>query len=157
MGLLLVAAVVLLIAALVLRSAHPNRALAIALVGIVGAFGAGALFLLDREPPAPASIDAAALALSDTRVEQDRYGRQLAGQIHNSSKLRLGTLTLKVTYKECAPEGACRVLDEEHPRLFLALPPEQTKGFSVLLAKAALLDQPHVSWECAIDSAQADF
>ena len=70
------------------------------------------------------------LALSDVAITQDRYGEQLSGRVTNASARRLGTLTLTVTYKECVAGGACRVLGEESPRLFLALPPGQTNGFS---------------------------
>src|SRR6478672_10132284 len=106
MGFLFAAAVVLLIAALVLHSAHPKRALAIAALGVAGLAVGVVLFLVDH----------------------DRYGAQLSGRVSNTSERRLGTLTLTVTYKECAPGGACRVLGEESPRLFLALPPGQTNG-----------------------------
>jgi hypothetical protein len=157
MGFLFAAAVVLLIAALVLHSAHPKRALAIAAVGIAGALAGVVLLLTDTEREAPASIPIAELSLADVAVSQDRYGAQLSGHVSNASARRLGTLTLTVTYKECAPEGACRVLGEESPRLFLALPPGQTSGFSVLLTKEALAARPGVSWECVIASAQSDF
>jgi len=157
MGLLLVAAVVLLVAALVLRSAHPNRALLVAGVAIAGAVAGLVLYLVDRDRDAPAAIALSELSLSDVRITQDRYGQQLSGAVHNGSTKRLGTLTLKVSFKRCAPEGACENLGEESPRIFLALPPGQTNGFSILLTKAAVIEQPGVSWDCVIAGAQTDF
>ncbi len=158
MGLLFAAAVVLLIAALVLRSAHPKRALAVAIAGVLGALAGLLLFLTDHDRHAgPAAIAPAELALSDVVLTQDRYGPQLSGHLRNGSARRLGTLMLTVTYKSCTPDGACKILGEESPRLFLALPPGQTSGFSTLLTKAALMEQPGVAWDCTIASAQSDF
>lgn len=157
MGLLFGAALALLLAALVLHSAHPRRALAIAGIGMAGIIAAGVAYLMDREPRSPAEISAADLALSDVEIESDRYGRQLSGRIRNNSGKRLATLTLLVTYKHCSAVGACRTLGQESPRLFIALPPGQTGGFSVLLTQASLLERAGVSWDCVVASAQSDF
>lgn len=157
MGFLFAAAVVLLIAALVLHSAHPKRALAIAGVGVAGALAGVAMLLMDTDKNASPAIPVGELALADLAITHDRYGAQLSGRVSNASARRLGTLTLTVTYKECTPEGACRVLGEESPRLFLALPPEQTNGFSVLLTQGALAARRGVSWDCVIASAHSDF
>jgi hypothetical protein len=157
MGFLFAAAVVLLIAALVLHSAHPKRALAVAAVGLAGALAGVVLLLLDRNRPEPAPIAVSELTLSEVAITQDRYGRQLSGRVRNGSLHRLGTLTLTVAYKQCPEEGACRVLGEESPRVFLALPPGQSNSFSILLTKAALIEQAGVSWECVVASAHSDF
>lgn len=157
MAFLFAAAVLLLIAALVLRSAHPKRALAAAAIGVVGALAGVVLFLVDHGPEGPAAIPASELTLSDLAITRDRYGDQLSGEVRNGSSRRLGTLTLTITYKECAPEGACHVLDEEKPRVFMALPSGQSNRFSILLTKAAATARPGVTWECVITSAQSDF
>ncbi|MDB5546152.1 MAG: hypothetical protein JWO64_3301 [Hyphomicrobiales bacterium] len=157
MGFLFAAAVVLLIAALVLHSAHPKRAMAIAAIGVAGALAGVVLLLIDPDRDAPAAIPVSELALADVAITHDRYGAQLSGRVSNASARRLGTLTLTVTYKECATGGACRVLGEESPRLFLALPPGQTNGFSILLTQGALAAKPGVTWDCVIASAHSDF
>lgn len=157
MGFIFGAAVVLLIAALVLRSAHPQRALVVAALGGIGVLVAAGLWLLDRERSGPASIAPEQLTLAGVALSRDQYGAQLTGRLTNRSDARLGTVTLAVTFRECPAEGACRVLAEERPRIFLALPPGQTGGFSILLAQGALAGKPGVSWDCRIAAAQADF
>ena len=157
MGLLFAAAVVLFIAALALRSAHPQRALVIGCLGLAGAATALALFLTDRDRDAPAPIATTELTLSDVALSTDRYGSQLTGHVRNGSARRLGTLTLTITYRQCAPDGTCKILGTETPRLFLALPPGQTGSFSTLLTQGALFALPGVTWDCAIASARTDF
>jgi hypothetical protein len=97
------------------------------------------------------------LTLRDVALTQDRYGPQLSGHVSNGSARRLGTLTLTVTYRQCAPDGACRTLGTETPRLFLALPPGQTGGFSTLLTQGAFMALPGIAWDCTIAAAQTDF
>jgi len=157
MGLLFAAAVVLLIAALVLHSAHPRRAFVVALFGLVGGAAGLILVLIDRDRDAPALIATTDLTLRDVALTQDRYGPQLSGHVSNGSARRLGTLTLTVTYRQCAPDGACRTLGTETPRLFLALPPGQTGGFSTLLTQGAFMALPGIAWDCTIAAAQTDF
>lgn len=157
MGFLFAAAVVLLIAALVLHSAHPRRALVVALIGVAGGAVGLVLYLVDRNREGPAAIAATDLSLSDVALTQDRYGPQLTGRVRNDSARRLGTLTLTVSYRQCTPDGACRALGTETPRLFLALPPGQTSGFSTLLTSAAFVALPGLQWECTIAEAQSDF
>ena len=81
----------------------------------------------------------------------------MSGRVRNSSLRRLGTLTLNVTYRQCTPDGDCKVLGTESPRLFLALASGQSDGFSTLLTQHALIALPGVAWDCAIASAQSDF
>jgi hypothetical protein len=157
MGWLLAAAVFLLSVAFVLRSKSPKRAIAIAIAAILAVIGAIGILLFDTEATGPARIAVQDLALTSVRISSDRYGGQLIGRVTNNSTKRLGTMTLLVTFKECAAEKDCRTLFTQSPRVFLALPAGQTGSFSVLLAEDLPTDRPDVKWDCTIAEATVDF
>ncbi len=153
---LFLAAVTLLIAALALRAKSPGRAIAVAAIALLTGLGALVFLLAEQDTP-PAVIAAEELTLADVVLSSDRYGHQLSGRVTNRSARRLGTLALTITFKECPAQTPCRELGKETVRLFLALPPGQTGGFSALLSQGALADRASVSWDCAVTGANADF
>lgn len=157
MAFLFAAAVCMLIAALVLRAKHPQRALAVAIAGVAVGVAAGALSLLEQQSPAPPAIAREDVTLIGPAVAADRYGAQLRGQARNASRLRLGTLTLAVVYRECPQPEVCTDLGSEEVRVFMALAAGQTGGFSALLTRADLASRPGVRADVSVTSAQADF
>jgi hypothetical protein len=157
MGFLLAAAVLLLVVALVLRSASPRRALALGALGACAVAAGLVLLLVDRGRHGPASIPPETLTVTDLHLNVDQYGAQASGRVVNRSGVRLGTLTLAIAYRTCSAKGACEALGEEQVRLFLALPSGQTGRFSTLLARSDLAAKPGVSIEARVVAAAADF
>jgi hypothetical protein len=159
MGWFLAAAVLLLTAALVLRTSSPRKALAIAGVALLAIVGAVLAFLLS-DPQGGARSTAIApseIVLSDVILSTDRYGRQLSGDITNSSERRLKTVTLRLTFRDCVQDQPCREAGEEMEQVFLALPPGQTGHFSVLVARAGLKLKGELKWSAEVAEAVADF
>lgn len=153
---LLAAAAFIVVSVLAFKSASPARALAIA-----GAFGVAilaGLYMLanapDREPP---TIETSLLTLADARMSSDRYGHQLTGRVTNGSQRRLGTITLRVTYRDCPAEGECRVTGEESHEIFMALVPKLSGGFSIRLRESELAEKTGANWQVSIAAARADF
>lgn len=159
MGWFLAAAVFLLTAALALRSSSPGKAIAIAISAVVAVLVALGLFLLgDPESDRRATIvPAEQIALSDTKTTSDRYGHQLSGMILNRSARRLGTVTLRVTYRDCPSPQACVDVGSETQRVFLALPPGQATTFSVALTRAGATARNDLTWSAVVVDGAADF
>ena len=153
---ILAATAFILVAVVAFRTASPSRALAIA--GGAGLILLGALFYLaDGERDAPPAIDPGQLALSGLKMTADRYGHQLTGDIANRSPRRLGTMTLRVTYRTCPTPEACLIHGEESHEIFMGTAAGRTGHFSVLLGKGELAEKTGASWVVSISAASADF
>ncbi|MBX9739524.1 MAG: hypothetical protein K2X62_05615 [Beijerinckiaceae bacterium] len=158
MGWFLAAAVFLLTTAFVFRTSSPRNAFLIAACALLSIIAALVLFVTDDGGHGPRkTIPASGLTLSDVRLTTDRYGHQLTGRIANGTDRRLGTVTLKVTFRACPQPEACNEVGSESASVFMALPAGQTGGFSVLLARAGPLAKPDLLWNAEVVDAVADF
>lgn len=158
MGWFLAAAVFLLTTSFVLRTSSPRNALLIAACALLSIVAALVLFITEESNDKPGrSIPPASIALNDARLTSDRYGHQLTGRITNNADRRLGTVTLKLTFRECPQPEACRDVGSETASVFMALPPGQSGGFSLLLSRAGPLARPDLQWSAEVADAVADF
>lgn len=158
MGWFLAAAVFLLTTSFVLRTSSPRNALLIAACALLLIVAALVVFITDHGgQTSRRSIAATNVILNDARLTSDRYGHQLTGRITNTADRRLGTVTLKITFRECPQADACRDVGSETSSVFMALPPGQSGGFSALIARAGALARPDLQWSAEVTEAVADF
>ncbi|MDB5649435.1 MAG: hypothetical protein JWL62_955 [Hyphomicrobiales bacterium] len=159
MGWFLAAAVLLLTAAIAYRTSSPRNALIIAGIAVLAIAGAVLAFLLG-DPQGrvrSAGIAPEEIVLSNVVLTTDRYGRQLSGDITNSSEKRLKTLSLRLTFRDCEAGKPCRPAGEEVEQVFLALPAGQIGHFSVLVARAGLKLKGELQWNVDVVEAVPDF